>query len=139
LAERCDELVAWDGARIAIDETTRRISGTPGEGRVQVKCARIPGDWPSGKFDLIVLSEVGYYCTDLQQLKKRVNDSLSADGVLIACHWRRPAPDHPLTAEAVHSALRRGLCNVVVHREDDFLLDVWTRNGASVAEAEGIV
>jgi LmbE family N-acetylglucosaminyl deacetylase/SAM-dependent methyltransferase len=139
LAERCDELVAWDGARIAIDETIKRISGSPGEARVQVRCARIPGDWPSGDFDLIVLSEVGYYCTDLQQLKDRVNDSLSVDGVLIACHWRRPAPDHPFTAEAVHAMLGRGLRTVVVHREGDFLLDVWTRDGASVAEAEGIV
>jgi hypothetical protein len=28
---------------------------------------------------------------------------------------------------------------IVTHREDDFLLDVWTRDGASVATAEGII
>jgi hypothetical protein len=39
----------------------------------------------------------------------------------------------------VHAALSSGLRNIVSHREADFLLDVWTRDGVSVAEAEGIV
>ena len=131
--------VAWDGARIAVDRTTARLSDHPGAGRVQVECARIPVNWPPGNFDLIVLSEVGYYCADLPRLKARVDDSLAADGVLVACHWRHRAPDHPVTAEAVHTALEAGLHKVVAHREADFLLDVWTRDGGSVAEAEGIV
>jgi LmbE family N-acetylglucosaminyl deacetylase/SAM-dependent methyltransferase len=139
LVERCDEVVAWDGAHIAVDQATARIGGQRRAGRVSVDCARIPADWPSGRFDLIVLSEVGYYCPDLQQLKERVDHSLTADGVLIACHWRHRAPDHPATAEAVHTALEHGLCNIVVHREEDFLLEVWTRDGTSVAGAEGIV
>jgi LmbE family N-acetylglucosaminyl deacetylase/SAM-dependent methyltransferase len=139
LADRCDEVVAWDGARVAVSETIRRISGRPLGSPIHVECARIPDEWPPGQFDLIVLSEVGYYCTDLQRLKDRVDNSLTADGVLIACHWRRPAHDHPFTAEAVHTVLKRGLVNVVAHLEDDFLLDVWTRDGTSVAEAEGIV
>jgi LmbE family N-acetylglucosaminyl deacetylase/SAM-dependent methyltransferase len=139
LARRCDDLVAWDGARVAVDEAVKRISGISADSRVRVECSRIPQHWPSGKFDLIVLSEIGYYCRDLQLLKDRVESSLSADGVLIACHWRHPAPDHPFTAEAVHTVLRRGLCNVVIHQEDDFLLDVWTRDGTSVAKAEGII
>jgi LmbE family N-acetylglucosaminyl deacetylase/SAM-dependent methyltransferase len=139
LARRCDDLVAWDGARIAVDAAVTRISGIPGDSRIRVECARIPYQWPSGEFDLIVLSEIGYYCLDLQLLRDRLENSLSADGVLIACHWRHPAPDHPFTAEAVHTVLGGGLCNVVVHREDDFLLDVWTRDGTSVAETERII
>jgi LmbE family N-acetylglucosaminyl deacetylase/SAM-dependent methyltransferase len=139
LARRCHDVVAWDGARVAVDEAVKRIRGKSAGSRIQVEHARIPYDWPSGEFDLIVLSEIGYYCLDLQLLKDLVGSSLSADGVLVACHWRHPAPDHPFTAEVVHTVLGRGLCNLVVHREDDFLLDVWTRNGTSVAEAERII
>jgi SAM-dependent methyltransferase len=139
LARRCDQIMAWDGAQIAVDQTIKRITGQRLDAGVQVQCARIPEHWPPGQFDLIVLSEVGYYCLDLQQLKDRVDHSLSAEGVLVACHWRHPAPDHPFSAEAVHDALRARLRRVVAHREDDFLLDVWTRAGVSVAAAEGIV
>lgn len=139
LAKRCDELVAWDGASIAVDQTLARIGSLPAEHRVDVRCDRIPERWPEGQFDLIVLSEVGYYCPDLRELKGRVDRSLTTDGVLVACHWRHDAPDHPFTAEAVHAALETDLRRVVAHRETDFLLDVWTRSGVSVAAAEGIV
>ncbi len=139
LAQRCEHVVAWDGASIAVEQATARLREGRTSGQVTIERARIPADWPSGQFDLIVLSEIGYYCSDLQQLKERVESSLSSDGVLIACHWRHPAPDHPFTAEAVHLALAPGLANIVGHTEADFLLDVWTRDGASVAVAEGIV
>lgn len=97
------------------------------------------GSWPADLFDLIVLSEVGYYCPDQQQLKDRIEESLAPDGVVLACHWRHLAPDHPVTAADVHASLGRGLHHLVAHRERDFLLDVWSRDGVSVAAAEGIV
>ena len=99
----------------------------------------IPERWPAGPFDLIVLSEVGYYCADLAQLVHRVDESLTADGVLVACHWRHPAPLHPHGAEAVHAALGASRALVVDHAEEDFLLQSWTSSGESVARAEGIV
>jgi LmbE family N-acetylglucosaminyl deacetylase/SAM-dependent methyltransferase len=139
LTRRCDEVVAWDGARSAIDQTIERVRREGETSRVKVECDRIPQNWPSGEFDLIVLSEVGYYCRDLLELRTRIDDSLTRDGVLVACHWRHPAADHPLTAADVHTALGAGRRRVVKHREGDFLLDVWTRDGVSVAAAEGIV
>lgn len=139
LAKRCSELVAWDGARAAVEQTIARLHNENVRSRVDVTCDRIPARWPDGQFDLIVLSEVGYYCLDLQELKDRVDRSLTIDGVLVACHWRHDAPDHPFTAEAVQAALQPGLRSVVAHQEADFLLDVWTRDGVSVAAAEGIL
>lgn len=139
LARRCGQVVAWDGASIAVEQATARVRGSRTSGQVTVERARIPAGWPAGQFDLIVLSEIGYYCSDLQLLKDRVESSLGSDGVLVACHWRHPAPDHPVTAEAVHLAMAPGLENIVSHTEADFLLDLWTRDGASVAAAEGIV
>jgi SAM-dependent methyltransferase len=139
LAQRCDEVIAWDGAEAAVDQTTTAVSARMDVGRVLVECARIPRNWPADSFDLIVLSEVGYYCPDQHQLKARIKASLAANGVLLACHWRHRAPDHPVTAENVHASLGRGLRRIATHREADFLLDVWTRDGASVATSEGIV
>jgi LmbE family N-acetylglucosaminyl deacetylase/SAM-dependent methyltransferase len=136
LAERCDEVVAWDLADRAVEQTWRR---TASAGTVQVQQGIIPDTWPDGRFDLIVLSEVGYYCSDLDQLVSQVDASLDDDGALVACHWRHPASEHPHSAETVHDAIGRKLRPIVAHVEDDFLLNVWTRTGRSVAVADGIV
>jgi LmbE family N-acetylglucosaminyl deacetylase len=135
LAARCDALVAWDVADEAVRQTTARV----GSGAVTVRTGRIPDEWPAGSFDLIVLSEVGYYCRPVERLVDRVLDSLTPDGVVVACHWLHPAPDHPLAADAVHDAFGSALEPVVSHREADFRLDVWSRTGRSVAQVEGIV
>ncbi|HVB26679.1 MAG TPA: methyltransferase, partial [Mycobacteriales bacterium] len=137
LAERCDELIAWDGAEAAVRQTHARLDGLPS---VRIEQRRIPSDWPPGEFDLVVLSEVGYYCPDPTELATRVRNCLSRDGVVIACHWRHHANDHPQTARNVHDAIMAtGLRALARHREADFLLDIWSRTGESVAQAEGIL
>jgi LmbE family N-acetylglucosaminyl deacetylase/SAM-dependent methyltransferase len=139
LAQRCAEVVAWDGADAAIRQAAARCDALP---NVTFEQRRIPADWPAGRFDLIVLSEVGYYCADLQQLTRRIAVALTDRGVLAACHWRRAAVDHPHTAEQVHDALAAdlaGLHRLAHHDEADFVLDVWSRDPRSVAQAEGIV
>ena len=106
---------------------------------MQVAHGAVPQQWPDGTFDLVVLSEVGYYARDLDLLARRAWDSLGPDGVLVACHWRHPAPDHPHDADAVHRALHRPGRRIVEHVEDDFRLDVWTATGRSVAVETGVV
>ena len=138
LAERCAEVVAWDVAAAAVDRA-RAVARS----NVRVEFGRIPDQWPAGRFDLIVLSEVGYYCSDLDALVSNVRSALTDDGVVVACHWRHAAADHPATAEAVHGALTAGLrasaSRLVRHEEPDFLLDVWSADRRSVAQAGGIV
>jgi hypothetical protein len=82
---------------------------------------------------------VGYYCVDLTHLVDQLDRTLSIDGVVVACHWRHPAPDHPHQAEAVHAAVGERFTRVASHLEDDFMLEVWSRDGVSVATADGIV
>ncbi|HEU5265714.1 MAG TPA: PIG-L family deacetylase [Jatrophihabitans sp.] len=136
LADRCTAVVAWDVAHAAVTQARSRLAPAR---NVSVERAAIPARWPGGAFDLIVLSEVGYYCTDLSLLAQRVRRSLAPDGVLVACHWRHATPLHRQQTPAVHAALGSGLTLLVDHVEDDFLLQVWTRSGRSVAAAEGIV
>lgn len=136
LAHRCDEVLACDVADRAVALARERLADLP---YVRVEHRRIPEDWPTGQFDLVVLSEVGYYCPNLPVLAERIRAALAPDGVVVACHWRHAAPDHPHCAGDVHRALGEGLCRIVQHVEEDFLLDVWTRTGESVARADGIV
>ena len=136
LAERCDALLACDVADRALQQCAERVRKLD---HVRVERRRIPEQWPGEPLDLIVLSEVGYYVDDVRELADAALRTLTADGVLLACHWRHVAPDHPRTAEQVHDALGAELVRIVHHVEEDFLLDVWSRRGVSVARAEGIV
>ena len=135
LAARADEVVAWDVSDRALAQTRARVAGLP----VAVGRGRIPDEWPEGLFDLVVLSEVGYYCTDLTALAERTLQGLADDGVVLAVHWRHPASGHAQTAQAVHRVFERRLVPVVTHVEDDFLLHVWSRTGRSVAAETGVL
>lgn len=141
LAPRCDALLAADLADSAVAATRRRMADQP---HVQVRRIAVPAQWPSERFDLIVLSEMGYYCdrTDLSRLIRRTVGSLEPDGVVLACHWRHPPLGYPLTGDQVHAALiaESGLDVIVSHLEEDFRLDVLAPPGTpSVARWAGVL
>jgi SAM-dependent methyltransferase len=59
LALRCDEVVAVDAAPTAARQARQMLAGKyPGASVVQ---ATVPAWWPDGTFDLVVMSEFGYY------------------------------------------------------------------------------
>jgi len=141
LADRCDELLAIDPASFAVERARRRLAG---HDRVQVRRGSVPADWPDGVFDLVVLSELGYYCDagDLDLLARRATEALPDGGVLVACHWRHPVSEYPLGGDDVHARLRAepGLSPLARHEEADFLLDVLVKGPAtSVARATGLL
>lgn len=130
LAPRCGTLLACDLAAAAVQAAASRTADLP---QVRAEQRDIPGQWPSGRFDLIVLSEILYYFGDhdLEQVLKRAAASLEPDGTLLAAHWRHP----------VHVA-EPGLAPLAVHSESDFLAEVYIRTEgtpASVAQATGLV
>ena len=141
LAPRCARLLATDISEVPLTVARQRLSGQPG---VTLEQRQVPQAWPAGPFDLIVLSEIGYYCdpADLSLLIAAAVSSLTADGVVLACHWRHPVADYPMTGDAVHHQLRResGLSILVEHIEEDFRLDVLTPSPAeSVARRDGLL
>ncbi|MFI5956669.1 methyltransferase [Cryptosporangium sp. NPDC051539] len=142
LAARCDTLLATDVAEAAVQAATARLAGAPG---ARVAALRIPDDFPDGPFDLIVLSEVGYYldADALSRLAEATVTALEPGGDLVLVHWRHPVADYPLGGDAVHAAFagRAGLERTVAHVEADFRLEVYARvppAARSVAEAEGL-
>lgn len=145
LAARADRVLGLDASDEALARARdRRAPSAAGDARhVTLERATLPLEWPEGVFDLIVLSEIGYYWgrADLRTAARKTLASLSLDGVLVACHWRHPVAEYPGTADDVHGELRSlpGLRLLARHDEEDFFLDVLVRTGApSVARAAGI-
>ena len=81
LAERCDRVLATDVSPAPLTIARRRLAGGAG---VRLQRLRVPQAWPPGRFDLVVLSEIGYYCgtVDLTQLIAVASSSLTDDGLL---------------------------------------------------------
>lgn len=139
LAPRCDRLLCCDTASAAVALARSRLLGFA---HAQVQQSRLPEQWPAGQFDLIVFSELCYYldADDLSALVDRARASLTDNGQVLACHWRPAIEGCPQTAEQVHTLLhqRLDMPNVCSHHEHDFLLDLWSRDGTSVATLEGL-
>ena len=140
LAPRCGRLLASDVSDRAVQIARGR---TREWSHVHVERQSLPGDWPhdADPFDLIVLSEVGYFLSrdDMQRVAECCEASLAADGTLVACDWRPGFQQRSLSTDEVHGILGAlGLARLVRHEEDDFVLHVWARDGRSVARREGI-
>ncbi|GAA2616498.1 class I SAM-dependent DNA methyltransferase [Paractinoplanes durhamensis] len=139
LAARCDRLLAVDAVPAAVESAAARVADRP---HVTVRAARMPHEWPDETFDLIVLSELGYYFADadLATLLDRSVSTLAPDGDLVAVHWRHPVEEHARSGDEVHAALsaRPGLHRLTRHEEADFVLEVFSRDGRSVAQRAGL-
>ncbi|HEV7654054.1 MAG TPA: class I SAM-dependent methyltransferase [Mycobacteriales bacterium] len=136
LAERCDRLVAIDPSAKALAAARTRAPG------VDFRQGTVPGDWPAGTYDLVVLSEVGYYLDtdDLSALLDYTAADLAPDGFVVACHWRHPVADYPQTGDAVHEAMAERWPRQSRIEEADFLLDVLHPSGPyTVATRAGLV
>jgi predicted TPR repeat methyltransferase len=129
LAARCARLLAVDVAECALDRARERCRHLP-----QVRFARmqVPVELPDERFDLIVLSEVGYYLsrTDLWQLREGIVARLDPGGHLVLVHWTPAIDDAPLTGDEVHQlllAVPDRLAWLTGRREQTWRLDVLER------------
>ena len=88
-----------------------------------------------------MLSEVGYYLSarDLARTIALIDAAMT--GCVVACHWRHPVDEYPLSGDDVHRALRSVASwqRLALHEEEDFVLEVFCRRPAvSVAHREGL-
>jgi SAM-dependent methyltransferase len=130
LAGRCAELLSWDASTAAVGTCRRRMAGAD---HVTVQSATMPSAWPDGRFDLIVLGEVGYYLSaaDLDEVLDHIGRSLAPGGDLLAVHWRQVADDFRLDGgDDVHRriAARPELRSAARYVDDDFRADVFVRS-----------
>jgi trans-aconitate methyltransferase len=104
LAEICERVDACDFASGAVEQARTRCINLPG---VHIRCASLADDAPIAHFDLIVLSEIGYYFTpdEWQQQVARIVNAMQPGATLLAAHWLGHSPDHLQGGDAVHSIL----------------------------------
>ncbi len=143
LAAVSDSLLALDTSETAVRRTNEALIVHPA---ATARLATVPRDWPreEGPFDLVVLSETGYFLSSdqLDDVVRQISGSLDEDGVLLLCHWRHPIEGWELDGDAVHERVRRtaGLTTLVLHTEEDFVLEVLVpAPAASVARREGLL
>ena len=140
LAPRCERMLATDGNARAVDEAHKRVSEFA---NVRVEHQIHPEEWPNERFDLIVFSELGYNFEPaaLHELITRLRDALTPDGTFVACHWRYDIEACPVNGNDVHEVLSEvfAMPRIVQHAEADFLLDIWSRDGRSAAELDGML
>ena len=143
LALRCDHVTAVDVAEAAVRTADARLRDHGCRDRVTLSRASLDDPWPTGPFDLLVLSEVGYYLSAdaLAAVLRRECPRLPPGATVIAAHWRHPVVDYPLTGDAAHAvvAATPGLAPLGYYRDDDVVIDIFdTGDGRSVAAREEV-
>lgn len=140
LAPRCARLLVSDGAERAVELARERLAKWP---HVEVRRAWVPDEWPDRRFDLVVISELGYFLSAdaLAMFAAKAKASLLEGGTVLACHWRHGSDDCEFDGAQVHQRLDAALamprlCHVL---DADFCLDVWSLDAQSAAQREGLV
>lgn len=143
LAALCNSLDAIDFSATAVAQARQRCAHLP---HVHIQCGtladcisaqatdRIPvTELSVTEFDLIVLSEIGYYFDQptWRALSTRLVHSMSPGATLLAVHWLGHSPDHLLSGDTVHHVLSDlpGLHLEHAERHPTFRLDRWITPG----------
>ncbi len=128
LADHCDTVLAVDASARALSEAAAANRDRPG---VTFREAVLPRDFPEGRYDLIVLSEVLYYLApeDLRQLAQHCLAALAPDGHMVLCHWLGET-NYPLAgdeaAEMFITAVGPRWRRAAARRETAYRLDLLT-------------
>jgi len=127
LAQRCDELVAFDFIESVVEHARTRLAGVEG---VDIEVAGFPGWWPAGTGDLVVWSEVAYYLDvhGARRASDGLKQWLEPGGHLLCVHYLG-ATNYPRTGESVAMWVDRlhWLKRVATYRDDQFEAAVWER------------
>jgi SAM-dependent methyltransferase len=130
LAPRCEALLSVDVSATAQARAIHRCQHLP---QVRFEIMNFPPQYPDDRFDLILLSEVGYYwCwADLHRAQAQIYQLLQPGGHLLLVHWLHDAPGYPLRGDDVHQAFQEfaegRLAHRVSDRTADYRLDLYER------------
>lgn len=143
LTGRCDHVTSTDIAAAALDATHRRLVDAGVRGQVTLLCRSIDKPWPTGPFDLVVLSELCYYLDPrtLRAVLDREVPRLAPASTVIAAHWRHPVDDYPMSGDRATEIVGAtpGLHLIGGYRDADVAVDVFdTVSPASVAARTGV-
>ena len=129
LANKCDSLLSIDVSETAQKKAIARCRDLP---QVRFRIARVPQNFPDESFDLILVSEVGYYLSrlDLNKTRRLILEHLKVGGHLLLVHWTLYAKDYPLTGDEVHDFFleaNKDLKHLKGSRHERYRLDLFER------------
>lgn len=130
LAARCQDLLSADLSKVAQAKAIARCQNLA---QVRFKILNVPLEYPDEQFDLIVVSEVGYYwCVeDLKVAQDKIVASLQPSGHLLLVHWVQDAPEYPLRGNDVHESFLALpddlLCHKSGYATEQYRLDLFER------------
>ncbi|MVN22490.1 class I SAM-dependent DNA methyltransferase [Mucilaginibacter arboris] len=132
LAPKCKKLLAVEPADVPLEKAKERLKSKP---NVSFQKMFVPQDFPEDQFDLILLSEVGYFLSweDLKKLADLMTNHLQPGGQLLLVHWTPVVPEFPLTGDQVHnyfmdlSLQKQHLKHLLHQRKEKFRLDLFEK------------
>lgn len=131
LAPRAAQLLSVDVSRLALDQAVLRCRDLL---NVRFETMQIPNEFPTENFDLIVVSEVGYYLapTDWQIAADKIIRHTNPGGNIVLVHWTPFVHDYPQTGDQVHERFfaqaQPSAAHIFASRADKYRIDVWQRN-----------
>lgn len=130
LAPRCERLLATEVSAAALARARDRCADLP---QIVFEQRDLSRTFPGGRFDLILVSEVGYYFSlpDLETLRAKIAAALAPRGHLLLVHYTGET-NYPLTADAVHTSFRAWIGQtwrlLKAHRAEGYRLDLLEAN-----------
>ena len=130
LSDRCDQLLSIDVSERAQARAKERCKHLP---QVEFAVMQVPHQYPDRRFDLTLVSEVGYYWgeADLKLAQQQIAQHLEPQGHLLLVHWTPYVEDYPLTGDEVHEAFLQQVGetyrSLISRRENRYRLDLLER------------
>lgn len=137
LGSRCKSLTALDVVSSVFD---RARAACADQAQIRFRQAAVPGDWPDGRYDLILLSEVAYYLdrADLTRLVACVETALLPGGDIVLVHYLGET-DYPLSGDEAADGFIEGSAGfadiLAQSRTAEYRLDVLRKTGPAAAVA----
>lgn len=129
LTQRCEWVTATDVATGALGGADRRLRAGARRERVTLLRRSLDEPWPTGPFDLVVLSDVGYYLPPemLRATLDREIPRLARGATVVAAHWRRRIDHYPMTGDHANDVIAAtgGLHQVGSYRDSDVAIEVF--------------
>lgn len=130
LAAHCKSLLSVDVNEKALAQARERCRELE---NVRFQIMSVPQEFPDEVFDLILVSEVGYYLDkkDWQTAFDKIFEHLNSGGNVILVHFTPFVHDYPQTGDEVHDSFAEWSENklrlIEKRRAEKYRLDVWEK------------
>lgn len=128
LAAHCDSLLSIDVNEKALAQARERCRDLS---NIRFRSMSIPQEFPDENFDLILVSEVGYYLDkkDWKTAFDKIFEHLNSGGNVVLVHFTPFVHDYPQTGDEVHDSFAEWSRNkyrlIEKRRSEKYRLDVW--------------